>query len=149
MRKIPVLERFMRLVSIEKDGCWIWTGATNNGYGVFVHERDFVVRSHVWSYEHFVGPVPEGMELAHVCTAKRKLCVNWEHVRPMGHAEHMAFDGTSIDLVTGNALKTRCPAGHLYAGGNLYITPEGYRACKICKLEKQRLRRRYGLKGAQ
>lgn len=32
-----------------------------------------------------------------------------------------------------NRLKTHCPAGHPYAGENLYVDPQGYRRCRACK----------------
>lgn len=37
-----------------------------------------------------------------------------------------------------NAAKTCCPAGHEYAGENLYVTPTGGRVCWTCKRLAQR-----------
>ena len=43
------------------------------------------------------------------------------------------------------AKKTHCPAGHSYAGDNLYVAPDGGRFCRACQRlhgrEKQRRRR--------
>lgn len=82
---------------VEKtDACWLWTGAIEeNGYGVFNMGADAGGRSrlaHVWGYEHFVGPVPVGLELDHVkangCTNRN--CVNYEsHLEPVTHQENM------------------------------------------------------------
>ena len=32
---------------------------------------------------------------------------------------------------------THCPAGHEYAGRNLYVSPKGFRGCRACKAKKQ------------
>src|ERR1700745_3479196 len=58
--------------------CHLWTGAlTTDGYGV-ISLRDPGVprrnkRVHILAYELFVGPVPEGMTLDHLCH-KRDEC---------------------------------------------------------------------------
>lgn len=76
--------------------CWLWTGALDEtGYGVFnmgAEEQGRTRNAHVWAYEHFVGPVPEGLELDHVkangCTHRN--CVNFEsHLEPVTHQENM------------------------------------------------------------
>lgn len=52
-------------------GCIIYTGVLNSsGYGP--HER---------IYRHFVGPVPAGKELDHLC--KRRSCINFNHLEPV------------------------------------------------------------------
>jgi hypothetical protein len=66
-------------------GCWIW------GF------RKPVIRSyHVGPYrafyEHFVGPVPEGKQLLHICDNPR--CVNPRHLRVGSHIENM-YDRTA------------------------------------------------------
>lgn len=78
------------------DGCWLWTGVTggsNARYGYFnvgTKQSDPKVPAHRFSYEHFVGPIPEGLELDHVkdrgCVSK--LCVNPDHLEPVTHAEN-------------------------------------------------------------
>lgn len=84
------LERFMEKVQEENaaDPCWLWTGALNSrGYGHFgVGSR--VVRAHRWAYEHFVGPIPEGLTVDHLCEQKR--CVNPEHMEAVTPEENHA-----------------------------------------------------------
>lgn len=38
-------------------------------------------------YEHYVGPIPEGLELDHLC--KNPPCVRPEHLDPVSHAENI------------------------------------------------------------
>ena len=92
---IPPIERFMRKVR-KTETCWIWTGVTGGStarYGYFqagTRSTDPKVPAHRFAYEHFVGPIPDGMELDHVkdrgCTSK--LCVNPDHLEPVTHAEN-------------------------------------------------------------
>lgn len=76
--------------------CWLWTGAIDEtGYGVFNAGAETGGRTrnaHIWGYEHFVGKVPDGLELDHVrangCTSRN--CVNYEsHLEPVTHRENM------------------------------------------------------------
>lgn len=66
---------------VDKSGaCWIWRGASNGRYAQFrVDGRQVCV--HRVSYSFLVGPVPDGMQLDHLC--HNKLCVNPEHLRPV------------------------------------------------------------------
>ena len=62
--------------------CWLWTGAMYpSGYGQFrpcrERTRGFGL-AHRWSYELFIGPIPEGLVVRHTCDVKR--CVNPAHL---------------------------------------------------------------------
>jgi HNH endonuclease len=74
-------ERFMGHVDVV-DGHWIWTGAVipNNGYGK-VRDPDSRrdMTAHRYSYQLFVGPIPEGVHVLHKHEGM-KLCVNPEHL---------------------------------------------------------------------
>jgi hypothetical protein len=67
------LPRFFKYVRQDAK-CWIWIGDKwPDGYGRFWAEgRNH--RAHRWSYEHFVGQIPEGLNLCHACDTP--LCVN-------------------------------------------------------------------------
>lgn len=70
--------------------CWIWTRAKNKGgYGqIWVkHPRPRLRSTHIVFYERKYGPVPEGMELDHLCEVKS--CCNPDHVEPVTHAENV------------------------------------------------------------
>lgn len=70
-------------------GCWMWHGKTNaEGYGL-IHAGGNVrryLRAHRVVYEHLVGPVPDGLELDHLCRVKG--CVNPAHLEPVTHKEN-------------------------------------------------------------
>ncbi len=66
---------------VDKTGeCWRWTAGTSRaGYGMFRDEEQRQVYTHRWSYARHVGPIPEGMEIDHLCHDRS--CVNPAHLR--------------------------------------------------------------------
>lgn len=71
-------DRFLAKVSHSSSGCWTWVGAIlRNGYGYFKGDER-VMLAHRWSYEHFTGPIPEGLVLDHLC--RQRNCVNPQHL---------------------------------------------------------------------
>lgn len=78
----PAIDRFNEKWELdESSGCWLWTASVHavNGYSVFMAYKPKIVRGHRWSYEHFIGPIPDGLEIDHVCRVRR--CVNPSHLR--------------------------------------------------------------------
>lgn len=118
-----VEERFRSHVHVADDGCWLWRGDTNDkGYGRF-----YVVGrhrpAHTWSYEHFVGPIPDGLEPDHLCRVRN--CVNPEHLEPVTHRENSQRAAYS---------RTHCVKGHPLPGPNAH----GRRVCRPCANERSR-----------
>lgn len=61
--------------------CWEWQGSCNaKGYGWFWADGKNH-RAHRWAYEHYVGPVPEGLQLDHLC--RNTKCVRPSHLEPV------------------------------------------------------------------
>ena len=106
--------------------CILWSGVINpNGYGrVWDGKRHW--NAHVLEWERVNGPVPEGMELDHLCSSRA--CVNVEHLEPVTHRENLLRSPNT--LAGRNARKTHCPRGHEYAGSNLVIRRG--RKCRAC-----------------
>lgn len=107
--------------------CWLWTATPKNAYGLFLL-NDKTVRAHHAGYVLLVGPVPEGLELDHLCRVTR--CVNPAHQEPVTHAVN-TLRGESPQAA--NARKTHCPQGHPYDEANTYVNTYGRRVCRICK----------------
>src|SRR5687768_579642 len=78
-------DRFLSKVRVHEWGCWEWQGYCFKqcGYGKFTVGKTGTTYAHVWAYRLFVGPVPAGLELDHLCRNRR--CVNPEHLEPVTH----------------------------------------------------------------
>lgn len=120
------LKRFLGKVDTSGD-CWLWTaGKHSRGYGQFYLDgKD--VRAHRAAYEHYIGPIPDGLEIDHLCRVRE--CCNPAHLEAVTHAENVRRgDGGKHQLA-----KTHCPKGHPYKGDNLYRDSHARRRCLVCK----------------
>jgi hypothetical protein len=125
-----VAERVRRLCEVEPSGCWRWLrGLDGMGYGTLVVKRQ-TIRAHRASYEAFVGPIPDGLDLDHLC--RNKACVNPAHLEPVTHSENLRRHYATV---------TSCPQGHVYDEANTYRDTSGKRRCRVCLRDRQRLRR--------
>lgn len=128
--------QFMKRVEVQPDGCWRWTGATggarNHLYGVANGTT-----AHRVAYEFFVGPIPTGMVLDHLC--RNTMCVNPEHLEPVTQRENLERgQGRS-------RASTHCKNGHEYTPENTRIVViRGYetRVCRACKRDWARENRK-------
>lgn len=144
---LPLRDRFMQYVIKTPGGCWWWTGAADRrphigGYGRFSYPdaespTGFRQRSsHRMAYELFVGPIPDGMELDHLCRNRR--CCNPAHLDPVTNLVNQIRSPYSF--IGRNVLVTRCPQGHEYTEANTTINNKGARECKACKARRDRER---------
>lgn len=126
--------------------CWTWRGKyIHNGYGQMWQKRiRKSVYAHRYAYEQFVGPIPDGLQLDHLC--RNRGCVNPAHLEPATNRVNVLRGMGPTAL---NARKTHCKRGHPLVPENLYIlagpSRGGYvsRECKTCN----NLRRRKGYRG--
>ena len=114
--------------------CWIWLGSMmTRGYG-FIRTRGRYNRknimAHRFSYERFIGPIPHGLHLDHLCRVP--LCVNPHHLEPVTCKENL-YRGDLPEIWEALAIRTHCIRGHEYAGANLIISANGGRICRECK----------------
>lgn len=66
--------------------CWLWRGRPEaNGYGVLKVDGKSR-KAHRYSYELLVGPIPEGLEIDHLCRVKN--CVRYTHLEAVPPLEN-------------------------------------------------------------
>ena len=115
------------------DSCWYWAGSYfPSGYGqVWSPSLKRPYQAHRWVYEELVGPIPEGLQIDHLCRVRG--CVNPKHLRVVTGRENIMAPGARC-LAKVNVVKTVCPKGHAYDAANTY-THSARRQCRICKRE--------------
>lgn len=124
-------ERFEQ--NIEKDpSCWNWQGTiTSHGYGLYSKRY-----AHRLSYEHYVGPIPDGLQIDHLC--RNHACVNPAHLEPVTQRTNIL---RGISPMAENSRKTHCNHGHEFTPENTYIRPDGGgRQCKQCAHDRYEAR---------
>lgn len=113
---------------VTESGCWIFHCAVSDTGYARARFNGKTVAMHRLFYERFVGPIPDGLDLDHLCRVR--CCVNPHHVEPVT---------PKINTLRGhgrtamNAHKTHCVYGHEFSGDNLRISKTGWRICLRCK----------------
>jgi hypothetical protein len=136
------LERFMAKVDLdEPEGCWPWRASLGTAsYGQFFLDRRTRL-AHRVSYEHFVGPIPAGLELDHLChtaddscdgglACPHRRCVNPAHLEPVTNVVNVRRGA--------RARSAYCSHGHPFDERNTYRPGGGHRHCRECNREAAR-----------
>lgn len=138
-------ERFWPRVN-KTDTCWLWTGYIKpNGYATFYpgggrHVDKVYV--HRWAYEATRGPIPNGLEIDHLCNVRH--CVNPAHLDAVSRRENLdrrneAQGWERLQPSGPRILKTHCKRSHPFDADNTYWH-QGYRYCKSCRRDRGKLR---------
>jgi len=133
--------RFQSYVAVDANGCWIWTGGrTANGYGQFSTTTETGARehwyAHRWSYTQTFGPIPDGMQLDHLCRVRA--CCNPSHLEPVTQ---------TVNILRGEspyakkARQSHCKWGHELTGNNVRVKKNGCRQCRECDRIREKARR--------
>lgn len=147
----PLMRLLGRIEIDPTTGCWVWQGYVRSGYGIIgVTEGGIpsVRTAHRIAYERLVGPVPEGLDLDHLCHTRDLLCpggiacphrrcVNPDHLEPVTRREN-AHRGR------GRHGQTHCKWGHEMTPENTMIRTDGAwnsRRCRVCLAWSRRRRR--------
>lgn len=126
MTVLPLRQRLAAKMLLTPSGCVEWTGTLHKrlGYGMaYDGGRRHLAHRLVW--RAFVGEIPEGLVLDHLCRNSR--CVSPMHLEPVTQAENI-MRGESPFAV--RARQTHCVRGHLLDPAR--ARGRGTRACREC-----------------
>ncbi len=134
------LSRFVRKID-ERDGHWFWRGATfkpneyNHEYGYF-HFRHTMYYAHRWAYEAFVGPIPEGYTIDHLCRVTQ--CVRPDHLEPVPHLVNVQRGNGQTHTPLKVVKPGCCKHGHPWTVESTYLHPSGRTHCRLCQRARAR-----------
>lgn len=125
----PDADRIYYSIAVDvQTRCWNWLGHIGDtGYGrVYQPATRRTGHAHRVAYETFVGPIPAGMQLDHLC--RNRACCNPAHLEPV-----TAF----INVRRGQSpamqarRRTHCAKGHPFALHG--VVRHGRRICRTCQ----------------
>ena len=128
---MKAIERFERYTVYTGD-CIVWTGAVGGGYGRFGYKNRTWL-AHKWIYEYHNGPVPEGLELDHLC--RNRGCVNHGHLEPVTRSVNVLRGSAAESMRRIAAKRTHCKRGHPLANDSVMAKcgkGYAYKKCKAC-----------------
>ncbi len=131
-----LLERLLNKVTVgHQGGCALYHGALDrDGYGhITTERRGQTYRVHRLIYEFFVAPIPDGLQLDHLCRVRN--CVRPDHLEVVTLKENvLRGEGISAE----NARKTHCWRGHEFTPENTGTTEQEGRYCRACGTVRMR-----------
>jgi hypothetical protein len=138
-----LLERFNeKFIPEPNSGCWLWLGTLNKGgYGDICRNGrvEKHAQAHRVAYELYVGPIPAGLDLDHLCRVR--CCVNPAHLEPVTRSENVKR-GLMPAINRARAVaQTHCVHGHEFTAENTIhakVRGRSTRECRECRLKRQR-----------
>jgi hypothetical protein len=135
-------DRFMKHVSKDPvTGCWMWTGNWTRrmvgDYGLAWSDGK-LHRAHRISYQLFVGRIPDGLVIDHLCRVCR--CVNPRHLEAVTQSVNIDR-GILGAIIRSRKAQTHCKRGHEFTPENTKRKPGGRRECRACSRRLQNERR--------
>ena len=107
-------------------GCWEWRGTVgNNGYGRFMIRRK-TVTVHRYSYITMKGPIPQGLQIDHLC--RNRKCVRPSHLEAVPPRTNVL---RGVGIMAQKARQTHCIHGHEFTPENT-AHYKGRRCCRQC-----------------
>lgn len=147
-----LLERVLHRLMITNNGCWVTSYSTKStGYAAITVNPTQRTYLHRFMYEHYVGLIPAGLQIDHLCRNRR--CINPDHLEPVTPGENARRGMAPNILISRSGF---CSNGHEMAGENLRVY-SGKRRCAAChranaykrflraKAERQAVDQRYYL----
>ena len=133
---MPLPSTFWQKV-VKTESCWNWVGyLMPRGYGrTHIGKKNKL--AHRATYEELVGPIPNGLDIDHLCRNRR--CVNPGHLRPATRRQNLLAPG-SLSPSKACSEKTHCYRGHPFDAGNYRIMRDGSRRCVVCERDYRKRR---------
>ena len=140
--KTPLADRLLSKHEVADSGCWMWTAARSAaGYGQLrVDGR--TIYAHRASYEVYVGPIAEGMQIDHLC--RERACINPSHLQVVTNRENTLRGDCGRINAKRMLAKTESSNGHPYTEANTYtrrVRGRTHRDCRACGRERMRAHR--------
>lgn len=129
-RSRPAIEKILERREVDANGCWIWPGAVAGGdYGKVRDVDGTLVLAHRVTWAAFRGPIPDGLEIDHLCRVPR--CCNPAHLEPVTPSENNRRKPRRTHCKWGHEVETH---GRTRASGRW--------DCRLCTAERVRRHRR-------